>query len=154
VRLSAWLLATWFGVGKFPWGPGTAGSLAALIIAYVLRTYLGFGRIPLLLLICGLTLPSIWAAGRTARDQGKADPGMVVVDEVLGQWIVLLGAAAESWIVYLVAFVLFRLFDIWKPGPIRKLEALPGGFGIIADDMGAGILGALLLWLGRSLKVY
>ena len=70
----------------------------------------------------------------------------MVVDEVIGQWISLAGARTLNWKTYLAAFALFRLFDIWKPPPVRQLEALPGRLGINADDAMAGIYAALVLW--------
>lgn len=88
---------------------------------------------------------SIWAAGWTARYVGRKDPPLVVVDEVIGLWITLAGAAALNWKTWLAAFVLFRVFDIWKPAPVRQLEKLPGGYGIVADDAMAGVYGALVL---------
>jgi phosphatidylglycerophosphatase A len=75
------------------------------------------------------------------------DPGIVVIDEVIGQWIALAGARTLNWKTYLGAFILFRLFDIWKPAPVRQLESLPEGLGIVADDAMAGIYAALVLWL-------
>lgn len=151
----AFLLATWFGCGKFPWGPGTIGSLAALLIASLLQRSTGNERS--LLLTCFLLVllwPAIWASGRVAQQLGREDPGIVVVDEVLGQWTALLGTSEMSWKAYLAAFVLFRLFDIWKPPPVRQLERLRGGIGIVADDLAAGVLAALILYLGGALKVY
>jgi phosphatidylglycerophosphatase A len=141
------LIATWFGCGLSPWAPGTAGSAAALAIAIALHHYLGFGRWHFLAMAALLALPAVWSAGVAARDAGVEDPGFVVVDEVLGQWITLAGAAAYNWKSYLAAFALFRLFDIWKPFPVRQLEALPGGLGINADDAMAGLYAALVLFL-------
>jgi phosphatidylglycerophosphatase A len=98
-----------------------------------------------------LFAPAVWAADVTARTVKKKDPGIVVVDEVIGQWIALAGARTLNWETYLAGFLLFRLFDIWKPPPVRQLEALPGGLGINADDVMAGIYAALVLWLaGRA----
>lgn len=148
------LLATWFGCGYFPWGPGTIGSLAALAIAVVLHWYLQSGRLTMLLLTALLLLPGIWAATRTARLLGKKDPGIVVVDEVLGQWITLAGATVWNTKGLLAGFLLFRLFDIWKPWPVRRLERLPEGIGIVADDLAAGVYGALILYIGGSAGLY
>ncbi len=145
-------IATWFGCGYFPWGPGTAGSLAAVLIAAALSAR-GLGRIQLCFLILLLTGPAIWAATRTARILGRKDPGAVVVDEVLGQWITLLGAPGRSWKTFLAGFVLFRLFDIWKPWPVRSLEHLPEGTGIVADDLGAGVYAAFILYLGGAFGI-
>lgn len=147
-------LATWFGCGYFPWGPGTIGALAALAIAVLVESHFGGTRQFLLAITLMLLMPATWAANKTAQVSGNSDPGKVVVDEVLGQWVTLVGATAYNPISFLTAFVLFRLFDIWKPGPIRRLERLPGGYGIMADDLAAGVLGALILYIGGSLKLY
>ncbi len=152
-RLSL-LLATWFGCGYWPWGPGTAGSLAAVIIAMLLHFYTGRGRITLAVLIVILLLPAIWASTRTARLFHRKDPGSVVVDEVLGQWLTLLGAVALNWKAFLAGFVLFRIFDIWKPWPVRNFEKLPEGTGIVADDLAAGVYGALILYIGGKFGFY
>jgi phosphatidylglycerophosphatase A len=74
------------------------------------------------------------------------DPGLAVVDEVIGQCVTLAGVVRWNWKAWLLAFCLFRLFDIVKPFPVRQLERLPGGVGIVADDVGAGIYAALVLW--------
>ncbi len=147
-------LATWFGCGYWPWGPGTAGSLAAVLIAAALHTWLGAGRITIAVLILVFLFPSIWASTRTARILNTEDPGMVVIDEVLGQWLTLLGAGTLNWKTFLAAFLLFRLFDIWKPWPIRRLENLPEGTGIVVDDLGAGVYGAIVLSVSGSLGFY
>jgi phosphatidylglycerophosphatase A len=147
-------VATWFGCGYFPWGPGTAGSLAALIIALVLQTYSGAGRPALLIVTLLLLAPAIWASTQTARLLDRKDPSIVVVDEVLGQWVTLLGATALRWKSLCAAFLLFRLFDVWKPWPVRNFEKLPEGVGIVADDLAAGIYGALILYIGGKLRLY
>jgi phosphatidylglycerophosphatase A len=152
-RLPIWI-ATWFGCGYFPYGPGTVGSLAALVIAGVLWRYLGDGRLWLLVLILLFSGPAVWASTRTARAMEKKDPGMVVVDEVLGQWVTLLGAPHQTPGTLLAGFLLFRLFDIWKPPPVRQLEKLPEGLGIVADDIAAGIYAALILYIGGFLRLY
>ena len=79
---------------------------------------------------------------------------MVVIDEVLGQWLTLLGATTLNWKTLLAGFLLFRLFDIWKPWPIRRLEKLPEGTGIVVDDLGAGVYGAVVLSISGSLGFY
>lgn len=148
------VLATWFGCGYFPWGPGTIGSLAALVIAVLLHAYCGAGRPAFLLLSLVLLFPAVWASTLTARSLNQPDPGVVVIDEVLGLWVTLLGATALVWKTFLASFILFRLFDIWKPWPVRKLERLPEGFGIVADDIAAGLYGALILYIGGALRLY
>jgi phosphatidylglycerophosphatase A len=140
------LLATWFGCGYAPKGPGTAGSLAAIAIAWALHEYVGVGPLGFAILAAGLTLPAIWAAGATARETGLKDPQIVVIDEVVGQWLALAGAAELNWKTFLAAFALFRAFDIWKPPPVRQLERLPGGTGIVLDDVMAGFYAALVLF--------
>jgi phosphatidylglycerophosphatase A len=153
----AWLpipLGTWFGCGYFPWGPGTIGSLAAVLIAYALHVELGAGRVTFLILIVLLLWPAIWASTQTARLIAKEDPGIVVVDEVLGLWTALLGATVLSWKSFLAAFVLFRLFDIWKPWPVRNFENLPEGTGIVVDDLAAGGYAALILYVCGKFGLY
>jgi len=149
----AWLIATWFGCGRWPWGPGTAGSIGALIAAAGF-VWLGLPQPWHLAVVAALVTPiGIWASTAMARAHGKEDPQFVVVDEVLGQWLTLAAAPSFGWPWVLGAFVLFRLFDITKPWPVRKFESLPEGTGIVADDLAAGIYGALVLlgvrWLNQ-----
>ena len=148
------VLATWFGCGYFPWGPGTAGSLAAVLIAAVLHFWLGAGRLVIFAMTAVVLFPGIWASTKTACFVRKKDPGIVVVDEVLGQWVTLLGATVLDWKAFVAAFMLFRFFDIWKPWPVRKLEKLPGGTGIVCDDLAAGVYGALILYIGGGFRLY
>jgi len=147
-------IATWFGAGFSPIAPGTAGSLAALLIGILLHQYAAFAPWHFLILAAALFAPATWAATRTAEAKKLKDPQIVVVDEVLGQWIALAGAVTLNWKSYLAAFALFRLFDIWKPPPVRQLEALPGGLGINADDVMAGIYAALVLFLAGCFNLY
>jgi phosphatidylglycerophosphatase A len=144
---AAEMLATWFGCGYSPVAPGTVGSAAALAIAVALCHWGYFPQWGFLALAALMFFPAVWAASLTAEAKGLKDPGCVVIDEVLGQWIALAGAHTYNWKTYLAAFVLFRLFDIWKPAPVRQLEKLPGGLGINADDVMAGIYAALVLFL-------
>jgi phosphatidylglycerophosphatase A len=119
-----------------------------------LHEYAGFSWWQFLLLAAVAFGPAVWAAGITAETLQRKDPSIVVVDEVIGQWISLAGARRFNWETYLAAFVLFRLFDIWKPPPVRQLEALPGGLGINADDVMAGIYAALVLFLAGWFNLY
>jgi phosphatidylglycerophosphatase A len=144
----AWLIATFFGAGKVPIAPGTAGSAAALGIAWLLHHLHGWSPLDFAVLGLLLTAPAIWASGVTARAGGHDDPGHVVIDEVLGLWLSLAGAHTLNGKTWLAAFVLFRVFDIWKPFPVRRLESLPGGTGIVLDDLGAGLYAALVLFAG------
>jgi phosphatidylglycerophosphatase A len=148
------LISTWFGCGRSPVAPGTVGSAAAIVIAIGierLANVLPFGFAVLALL---LLAPAIWAAGVSARAANLKDPQFVVVDEVIGQWITLAGARTLNWTSYLLAFALFRLFDIWKPIPVRQLERLPGGIGINADDVMAGVYAALVLFAAGCFNLY
>jgi phosphatidylglycerophosphatase A len=100
----------------------------------------------LVLLTVIMTPVAIWAAGATARQLGREDPGLVVIDEVLGQWLTAAAIVHPTWQSYILAFALFRIFDITKPWPIRKLESLHGGLGIVADDLLAGVYGGVLMF--------
>jgi phosphatidylglycerophosphatase A len=144
------LLATWFGCGYSPIAPGTVGAAAAVAITFAF----GWGRIHNLVAGVLVGLIGIWAAGVEARSTNTKDPGQVVIDEVAGQWITLAGATTLNWKSLLLGFVLFRLFDIWKPAPVRQLEKLPDGTGIIADDLMAGVYGAVVLYLVGYLNLY
>lgn len=153
--LWAWAVATFFGAGYGKPGPGTWGSAAAVLLwaAYAWLahpTHTGL----LAALAGGIALTLIFgipAATIVERESGRHDPGFVVIDEVAGQWVALLFSPFD-WRHGLVAFVLFRLFDITKPFPVRRLERLPGGWGIVFDDVAAGLyalgIAALLrIWL-------
>jgi phosphatidylglycerophosphatase A len=148
------LLATWFYLGYTPKAPGTAGSLGALAIAWLLARYAGFPPWSFAVLAAVLLAPAIWAADVTARETGKKDPQIVVIDEVVGQWLTLAGAArfnATSWI---AALLLFRAFDMWKPPPARQLERIAGGAGIVLDDVMAGMYAALVLFAAGWFNLY
>ncbi len=148
------VIALWFGCGLSPVAPGTVGSLAAVALAVLLAKYAAFA--PWRFAVLGLVLipVGVWAAGFEERACGKTDPGSVVVDEVAGQWIALGGAANLGWPAMLGAFALFRLFDIWKPFPIGRLQSLRGGWGIMADDIVAGAYGALVLYAAGCFNFY
>ena len=148
------LLATWFYAGYAPKAPGTAGSLAAILIAWLWARSTGFAPASFGILALVLLGPAIWAADVTARESGLKDPQIVVVDEVVGQWITLAGAARLNWISWIAAFLLFRAFDIWKPPPVRQLEQIKGGAGIVLDDAMAGIYAALVLYAAGWFNLY
>jgi phosphatidylglycerophosphatase A len=150
----AFAIAGWFGCGYMPAARGTWGALAAVAIACLLVWRAGFapwhiGALAVLFAPC-----AVWSAGRVARAMGKDDPAFVVVDEVGGQWVALAGAGAWNWKSVLAGFALFRLFDIWKPTPVRQLEGLHGGVGIVADDLMAGVYAALVLWAAGWFNLY
>lgn len=138
----AWWLATFFGAGYLRPGPGTYGSVAAVALWWVAGVLLHHNTASLAavtaLAIVIVTALGIPAATRVAREAGRNDPGFVVVDEVAGQWVALL-FVPPLWPNALLALLLFRFFDILKPWPIRRFEALPDGSGIVADDLVAGL---------------
>ena len=138
-----WLsLATLWGLGRnVPAAPGTFGSAVAAVAAWPLVA--GFGSWTLVALTLVLIPLGVEASGRASRRSGGRDPGAVVIDEVAGQWVAL-WFVTPSWWSWLLAFGLFRLFDIWKPFPVRRLESLPGGRGIVADDLMAGAYALVL----------
>lgn len=153
-------IATSFGAGYWPYGPGTAGAVVGLILwlplsltGHVTGTFLAT-----LGLIVVFTALGIWSAGIAERYWGP-DPSRVVMDETVGQWIAMLPlsvfaaqpcplASGGFWLWAVVSLLLFRFFDIVKPLGIRKMEDLPGGTGIMADDILAGIYSAVILALG------
>jgi phosphatidylglycerophosphatase A len=148
------VLGTWFGCGYVPKAPGTAGSLGALLVAWLLYGHLVVAPIGYAVLVVLLLRPAVWAADLIAREGNQKDPQVVVVDEVVGQWLTLAGATALNWKSWLLGFVLFRLFDIWKPWPVRQCERLSGGLGIVADDAMAGLYGALVLFAAGWFNLY
>lgn len=141
------LVALGLGSGLSPWAPGTAGSLVALLLWWPLSLALpalSLQVVAWLALLPLCVLGADWAATRMARK----DPGCIVSDEWAGQWLALLVVPLDPWW-WLAAFVLFRVFDIGKPWPMRALERLPGGVGIVADDVAAGVYAAAVLLVGR-----
>jgi phosphatidylglycerophosphatase A len=146
------LLATFGGVGYSPVVSGTVGSLAAVLVAYPL-VQAGLPIWALALAAAMLFWPACWAAGVVERQASKTDPSEVVVDEVVGQWLALAAADPLRWEHWLAAFLLFRLFDVVKPYPIRRLEHLPGGLGVVADDAAAGLCAMIVVAAWRWLAL-
>jgi phosphatidylglycerophosphatase A len=146
--LWAHLVATFFGIGRMRPGPGSWGSAATVMfwaaVAYSLPPSL---RTPVAIALALLvTLIGIPAATQVARSTGVKDPQFVVIDEVAGQLIALI-AAPLAWKTFLAGFILFRAFDIVKPPPVRQLERLPEGTGIVLDDVAAGIYALAVMQL-------
>ncbi|HTW81171.1 MAG TPA: phosphatidylglycerophosphatase A [Terracidiphilus sp.] len=138
----AGLVATFFGIGYIKPGPGTWGSIAATLIwaafalgAHPSRQALLIATLGAIAVVLILGVP---AATIAERESGRTDPGFVVIDEVAGQWITLLFCPPD-WAHAVIALILFRLLDITKPFPVRRLERLPAGWGIVFDDAGAGL---------------
>jgi phosphatidylglycerophosphatase A len=144
--LWATLVATFFGVGYLRPGPGTWGSAATVLLWWLLGRWITPGWKPwaAALLALAVVLVGIPAATQVARASGRKDPQFVVIDEVAGQLITLI-AAPIAWQSLLLGFILFRAFDIVKPPPVRQLERLPEGVGIVADDVGAGLYGLAVM---------
>jgi phosphatidylglycerophosphatase A len=137
-----WLVATAGGIGLAPIAPGTFGSLPGLAIAWALWMLGGWPA-----LLAGTVVVSfvgLWAADGVAREQARSDPREVVVDEVAGQMLTLLFLPL-TWQTLALGFLAFRITDIFKPFPARRLEALPGGLGIMVDDLVAGAWANLAL---------
>ncbi len=143
----AWLWSTFFGAGYLRPGPGTYGSVAAALLWLAFFHILPTQASTRIALTCTaamiVTLTGIPAATRVARESAREDPGFVVIDEVAGQLFALV-FLQPTWRQALLGLVLFRLLDITKPWPIRRLEALPEGTGIMLDDVAAGLLAALV----------
>jgi phosphatidylglycerophosphatase A len=140
------LIATGAGLGHVPLAPGTAGSLLGAALCFPLLglawpVYLGATIL--------LTGVAVWAAGRVANDLRQPDPAQVVIDEIAGMWFAAIGLPSTLYDV-VAAFLLFRLFDVIKPAPVPRLERLPGGFGIVADDVAAGLLARAMWWLLKA----
>ncbi|HEY7334863.1 MAG TPA: phosphatidylglycerophosphatase A [Bryobacteraceae bacterium] len=154
MKTLARLIATCCYCGYAPAAPGTVGSLAAIALAWPLWRFAGFGPWAFLVLGLAAIAPAIWAADSVSRETGSSDPSIVVVDEVVGQWIALAGAARFNWRSWAGAFVLFRLFDVLKPPPARQFDHIPGGVGIVLDDVAAGVYAALVLFAAGWFNLY
>jgi phosphatidylglycerophosphatase A len=154
------LIATFFYVGYLKPAPGTWGTAAALPVGFVLH---GLGGFPALAIATAVAfLAGTWATARMTAETGAKDPSEIVIDEVVGMWIALwplsaglwLGGA-EPWVFpwpgWVGAFVLFRLFDIWKPGPVGWADRQPGAMGVMLDDVIAGVMAAAVVTLAAGL---
>lgn len=145
------IIATFFGVGHLRPAPGTWGSLAALPVALVLHLMIG----PWGLLVATVVVffGGLWATVMETHGAADKDPAHIVIDEVAGQWVALLpvsfgaahaGAAITAlWPGFVAAFLLFRLFDIWKPGPIGMIDRRGDALGVMLDDILAGVFAAI-----------
>jgi phosphatidylglycerophosphatase A len=153
--LAVWI-ATSGGVGFFPIWPGTVGAAVGLVVVVVLQhlplNRTGLGAV-VSLVAAGIFALGIWAAGRAENFFGRRDPSQVVIDEVVGQMVTLLARPDASWKFLLLGFALFRFFDVVKPFPAGRAEHLPGGWGIMTDDVVAGIYSMIgLSVMGLVLK--
>jgi phosphatidylglycerophosphatase A len=154
-----YLLATGLGAGFMPVAPGTAGAVEGVAIFLAVQAFhFQPASFFLAMIIINLALfaVGVWASNRACRYTGLKDPRVVVIDEVSGQLIALTPLAllpSFSLTALVMGFLLFRLFDIFKPYPIRKLERLHGGLGVMADDALAGVYAAALVWSGHLLRL-
>lgn len=150
--LWAWTLATFFGAGLLKPGPGTYGSIAAMLLWYAAAHLLmpSFRQLAIGTALAALiiTIMGVRASTIVARESGRKDPGFVVIDEAAGQLIALI-AITPDWRHAVISLLLFRIFDILKPPPVRQLERLPEGTGIMMDDVAAGFLALLCAQLIR-----
>jgi len=145
-RLHHWI-AFGFGSGLAPWAPGTFGTLAAVPLYWLLQPLSLAAYLALLLVFSGI---GVWACGRTARELGSKDPSAIVWDEVVGYLLAMTGSPG-GWPWAVAGFVVFRLFDIWKPWPVRVLDQrVTGGLGSILDDLAAGAMAWAVLWLAAA----
>jgi len=131
-------------IGMLPGAPGTYGSLVTLPLAYLWSLLVGEHHLYTLGLILFLTLLGIIASSMVEKSLGVEDPSEIIIDEVVGQWIAVL-AIPGHWGFWLAAFILFRIFDIWKPGIIDRVQQLHGGLGIMLDDVLAGLFAFLII---------
>ena len=147
---AAMFLATGGYVGKIPFAPGTFGSLVGIPILY------GFSKISLplaILITMVIILGAVWAAQHVEQQLGSKDPGCIVIDEIAGMCVTLIGIPL-TWTTGLAGFFLFRFFDILKPPPIRQLERrLRGGWGVVMDDVAAGVLARVVLCIALTLPL-
>ena len=143
------VIATGFGSGFSPFAPGTAGAALATLIWYALSVLApSFLLCITIVLILLFTILGILSANALEPVWGK-DPSRIVVDEMVGVWIALLAVTPFNWYYMLLAFILFRLFDIFKPLGIRKMEELKGGLGVMMDDVLAGIYSCILILIAK-----
>lgn len=137
-------LATGFGIGLLPWAPGTMASLAALPAAWGLFE-LG-GRLGLAVAAVVACVVGMWVSDACVRRSGVRDPGAIVIDEIAGQWLVLLAVTPDP-LLYGLGFALFRIADIWKPWPVSLVDKrVDGGLGVMLDDLLAAIYAGLVLY--------
>ena len=151
-RLIKWL-ATAGGLGRLPNAPGTAGSALGLLIGLSVSRLVGYSSAQAVLVQMALLIAAIGVAVAvsTAAERlfAQHDPGCVVIDEVVGMWLAIAlvpPLSGAGWAGTLLAFALFRLFDTLKPPPLKWLATFPGGWGIVLDDLGAGLYTAAILW--------
>jgi phosphatidylglycerophosphatase A len=145
------LIATGLGIGKLPVAPGTWASVATLPFGYIIASTLGPVALGVVAIV--LTGVGIWVSDIVVKARGDHDPRDVVIDEIAGQALALVPAALDP-LNYIVAFGLFRFFDIGKLWPANAAQKLPGGYGVVIDDVVAGIYAAIGVWAGAALGLW
>lgn len=143
-------VALGLGSGLAPFAPGTFGSMVAVLLWALFVIAAAPDMTLRLVFLAAAFALCTWSADWASRRLQRKDPGCIVSDELAGQWLALL-CVPDAWPWWLAAFVLFRIFDIGKPWPMRRLERLPGGIGIVADDLAAGVYASLILVAARVL---
>lgn len=158
---AARLLATWFGLGRLRPAPGTWGSAGAIVLGLGIDHLLGFWA--LVAATAAVIATGFWAVAEATRASPDKDPSEIVIDEVAGQWVALLFPAAafwsrglEDWALaawpgWVAAFVFFRLFDIWKPGWVGRMDRRGDAPGVMLDDLVAGVFAGLAVMLAAGL---
>lgn len=139
------LIASGFGSGDLPKIPGTWGSLAYILLWVIWTKFLGLNELTLLFMVTALGVIAVAKVLAASPQEGKNDPGFVVIDEWIGMGIALWALPIDPWFTIPTAFVVFRLLDGLKPGPIRMAEKLPGSIGVIGDDVLAGLITNFLI---------
>ncbi|MFW6080372.1 MAG: phosphatidylglycerophosphatase A [Desulfosalsimonas sp.] len=141
-------VATGGYIGKMPFAPGTFGSVPGLLLYYVMA---GMSALSAAVLLAAVIALAVWASGRAEAVMGQKDPGSVVIDEIAGMGVVFVGLPF-SLPLAAAGFILFRCFDIIKPFPVRWVEGrLPGGIGVVADDLAAGLICRIILGIAGSI---
>ena len=136
-------IATALGAGYSPIAPGTCGTAVTVPLAFALA---GLPIWQYVIVVVAITALGIWAADRADRAWGTHDTGRIVIDEVAGYLVTMTLVARDHWVPLAVGFVVFRAFDIIKPPPVRWLDRnMPGGFGVVIDDVAAGVMGMLVM---------
>lgn len=149
-RRPLYLLALGLGSGALPFAPGTMGTLLAIPFYLLLRP---LSLVSYIIFVIFFTLISMWICDRVSRDMGVPDHPRICLDEMVGFFVTMIGAP-QYWYAILLGFFLFRIFDIWKPWPIRWLDnTIHGGIGIVLDDVAAGIYGLIILQLVKHLPL-
>lgn len=151
-RRLALLFTTVFGVGYAPVAPGTFGSIAGMALAWVVLQQTAWPAWSLAGAAVVLTPLASLACGVVEREIGVEDPGFIVIDEVVGQWLTLAAIRPERPWDWLGALALFRVIDVLKPWPIRRLEKIPNGWGVVADDFAAGACGMMTIAIIRAVE--